>query len=173
MVHKYSLSKEGKMELSKHFQVYEFASTSPNPYHPTKTYNDVVLVDIRLIEILEELFNKLRASKCVITSGYRTTEHDIAVGGNGKGQHCLGKAVDCIFYSKKGNIIDSKYVACVCQCMDVPGIAPINSRAIHIDVRSNGYYKGDERVSYNTVTSDFFRYYNITMESVLKYLDKI
>ena len=174
MVTTYSLKKDGNTRISPHFQVYEFSSTYPSPYgNPWKLYSDNVLIDSDLILILEELIDKLHASKCIISSGYRTPEHDKRVGGNGHGQHTLGLACDCTFYSQNTHIIDTKYIACVCQCMGVKGIAPINNQTIHIDNRLVGTYKGDERVSKNTVTNDYFKYYNLSMENVLKYLDTI
>lgn len=174
MVKTYSLTTDGKVNLSQHFQVFEFASSYPTPYgNVWKVYTDKVLIDTDLIQILEDLFNKLHASKCIVNSGYRTPEHDKRVGGNGRGQHTLGLACDCTFYSQNGKPIDSRYIACVCQCMGVKGIAPITLYSIHIDNRLMGTYKGDERVSNNTVTNDYFKYYNLTMEDVLKYLDNI
>ena len=124
MVKTYSLRKDGNTRISPHFQVYEFASTYPSPYgNPWKLYSDNVLIDSDLIQILEELFNKLHASKCIISSGYRTPEHDKRVGGNGHGQHTLGLACDCTFYSQlfcisgngnlsRNNSTDSTYWNC-------------------------------------------------------------
>ena len=104
----YSYKNDGEKFLSEHFQVKEFAS-----FGNGKLYSDVILIDNELINKLETLFSKLNASKCIISSGYRTKECDIAVGGSGVGQHVNGKASDCIFYDENGNIIPSKIVICV------------------------------------------------------------
>ena len=85
----YQLSKHSNLKLSDHFQVKEFASKNA-----VKTWSDDVKVHNKLIEILEALYNKLDCSKIIVNSGYRTQEHDKYVGGNGAGQHTLGRAAD-------------------------------------------------------------------------------
>lgn len=155
----YSLSRDGKTKLSPHFQVYEFASTSPSPYNYNTIYTDTVLIDEELLEKLETLFSLLCATKCKISSGYRTVDHDKAVGGNGQGQHTKGNAVDCCFY-KNNKVIDSRIVSIFAQTVGFNGIARISNNYTHLDTRKNSRYMGDETKSNNSVCSDFLEYYN-------------
>lgn len=172
MVKTYSLSANGKNKVSEHFYVYEFSSTSPSPYNPTKTYTNNVLISDELLYALEALYKTLNAKEAKISSGYRCKEHDIAVGGSGVGQHLLGKAVDICFINKEGKYIDTKILSCIAQELQLfNGIARITNNFIHLDVgnRSVPYY-GDETKSYNTVTRDFYSYYGLTKAQVHKYI---
>ena len=157
-VKKYSLKNDRNKYCSTHTQVWEMASTGQG-----KTYSDTVLVDEKLMEMIEKLFSALKCSKYVITSGYRTPQHDKIVGGNGSGQHTKGTAVDCCFYDAKGKIISSKEVSCIAQDLGFKGIANISSKyqAIHLDMRTSGTYKGNEVYGTSTVTKDFYAYYGI------------
>ena len=53
-----------------------------------------------LIDKLEELFSKVHASKCIISSGYRCPYYDEKENGFA-GRHSEGLAVDCCYYEKK------------------------------------------------------------------------
>lgn len=163
----YSYSKGKNTKLSAHFTVKEFASISSNG----KVWSDKVLVDTTLITMLEKLYDRLNCKYIIVNSGYRTPEHDRAVGGSGRGKHVEGKAADIVCYGKSGKAINAKIVCCVAQDLGFGGIANISSnfRAVHLDVRTGSKYMGDERISYNTVTSDFYSYYNITKSDVEKY----
>lgn len=163
---KYSYSRQKNAYCSAHTQVKELASKSGN-----KLYSDEVLVDTELMNKIENLFNKLRCRKYIISSGYRTPAHDIAVGGNGRGQHTLGKAVDCCFYDRNNKPIPAQIVCCVAQDLGFSGIANINRnyKYVHLDNRASGSYKGDEIKGTNTVTTDFYSYFKITKEQVAAY----
>ncbi len=165
-VKKYSYKKQGNVNCSKHTKVREMASTGQG-----KLYSDTVLIDTKLMDMVDKLYDKLRCSKYLISSGYRTAAHDKAVGGNGKGQHTKGTAMDACFYDKEGKLIPAQIVCCVAQDLGFGGIANIsrNYRYVHLDVRSGKKYKGDEVVSYNTVTSDFYKYFGISKTDVAKY----
>ncbi len=165
-VKKYSLKKHGDKSCSAHTTVKEMASIGQG-----KTYSDTVLVDQGLMEKIEKLFAKLNCKKYIISSGYRTPAHDKAVGGNGKGYHTKGKAVDACFYHKNGKIIPAEIVCCVAQDLGFGGIANIskNRRYVHLDVRTGVKYKGDETVSLRTVTKDFYSYFGLTKKDVAKY----
>lgn len=150
----YSLKKQGNVFCSKHTKVREMAC---------KDGTDKVLVDDKLMEMIEKLFSTLKCKKYVISSGYRTPSYDKKVGGNGKGQHTLGKAIDACFYGADGKIISAKEVSCIAQDLGFKGIANINKdyQYIHLDMRSSGKYYGDEIKGFNTVTNDFYSYYKI------------
>lgn len=154
-IREYNYNKDKDVVLSEHFKVGEFNSNANGKITTPK-----ILIDENLIKLLEKLITKLGATKAVITSGYRDSICDKLVGGTGKGEHVNGRAVDIIFY--QGNrIIDTKLVSCYAQDLGFGGIARISDRAIHLDTRTGKRYLGDETKSYNTVTDDFYKYYNI------------
>ncbi|MBR3594042.1 MAG: hypothetical protein IKL44_05130 [Clostridia bacterium] len=163
-VKEYSYKKHKNIYCSAHTKVKEMRS---------KDGSDVVLVSEQLMSKIEELFSALRCSKYVITSGYRTPQYDIKVGGNGRGQHTLGKAVDARFYDQKGKIIPAKIVCCVAQDIGFTGIANISSayKNVHLDTRSSGRYLGDEIYGTNSVTTDFYKYFGLTAADIEKYTD--
>ena len=70
-----------------------------------KDGSDKILIDEKLMEMIEKLFSALKCKKYIITSGYRTPSHDKSVGGSGSGQHTKGTAMDCYFYGADGKII--------------------------------------------------------------------
>lgn len=156
-----------KTQFTEHFNVKEFRCKCG------KSHN--ILLDTSLVNMLEKLYQKLNCSKIVVNSGYRCASHDKTVGGNGRGQHVLGKAADVVCYDKNGKIIDARIVCCVAQDLNFKGIANISLKyqATHLDVRTNGTYKGNEVVSTNTVTSDFYSYFGITKVQVNKYTGKL
>ena len=131
--------------VSDHFQVWEFASFRTS----TKLYSDTVKIHNKLIVILEALFKELNCSKMIVNSGYRTEEHDKAVGGSGTGWHTKGRAVDITCYDKKGNVISAKTVCVTLENMGgIYGIGFISNTAVHVDTRpmSQKWY-GDETVA--------------------------
>lgn len=159
----YSYKKSANVKLSDHFQVKEFASIRGN-----KLYSDTVKVHNKLIIILEALFKELNCSKIIVNSGYRVPEHDKVVGGNGTGQHTLGRAADVVCYSKDGKIISAKKVCCTLEDMGgIYGIGYISENATHIDTRVQASkWWGDEtksgspnitKLGYNS----FHKYFNM------------
>lgn len=161
----YSYEKDKDKKISEHFQVKEFKSHA-NGFLTT----DVIIINDELIKALESLIKVLGATKCTITSGYRDSKCDKLVGGSGRGQHVEGNAADCIFYNKT-KIIDPKLISCKAQDLGFGGIARINDRAIHLDVRTGRRYLGDETKGNNSVTTDFYKYYNIERNN--KDIDKV
>ena len=77
-------------QLSPHFCSSEFAC----PCGKAHTFQ----IADALIAKLEQLYDSLKCSKIIITSGYRCPEYDKIIGGTGKGQHTMGTAVDVICY---------------------------------------------------------------------------
>lgn len=152
-------------QLSAHFNAKEFRCKCGKT-HDTE-------LNPKLVDNLEKLYRVLGCSKIIVTSGYRCSAHDKAVGGNGTGQHTKGNAADIICYGQDGNIISTKKVACKAQDIGFGGIGNIDSTytAIHVDVRTGAKWYGDEAVRGGTsgsVTDDFYRYYsskdNLTAE---------
>ena len=149
--------------LSKHFVSNEFASTCGS-----KLYSKKILVDNGLIKKLEKFFS-YGITAIVITSGYRTSSHDIAVGGNGRGAHTIGIAADIIGYVKDTKV-PSNYMACFAELIGFSGIGIIDSNAIHVDVRTtknytNGHWFGNEQTGENYIVS-FFKYFNLSKSKV-------
>lgn len=129
-----------------------------------------IKIEKKLVNNLEKLFAKLNASKCIISSGYRCSKHDKAVGGNGKGQHTKAKAADCVYYDKNGKIIPSKIVICVAHDLKLfNGIAKIDKNYIHLDIRTLGKYRGDETKGNSSYWTNPYDYFKVTKEDVAKY----
>lgn len=116
------------------------------------------------LERLHEIFN---AKSIIINSGYRCSKHDIAVGGNGSGEHTRGNAADITIYGQDGKPIDTRYIACVAQDIGFTGIGRISNTSIHVDTRPGKVWYGDETVkepvngTANTITDDYHKYYGI------------
>ena len=133
-----------------------------------------IYIDETLVNNLEKLFAKLNASKCIVSSGYRCSKHDKAVGGSGGGQHTKGRATDCVYYDKNGKIIPSKIVVCVANDLGIfNGMAIINNNYSHLDTRTNGKYRGDETIDYNSHWTDPYKYFNVSKEDVAKYTGEV
>lgn len=157
MIKKYSRKKDGEKFVSKHFQVKEFGSFSG-----AKWYSDEIPIDGDLVIILEKVFNQYKCSKAIISSGYRTKEHDLAVGGSGSGYHLTGQAADICFYDSFGKPIPSKEICFFLQDIGVYGIghgAGGSSVHTHIDTRPAARkWFGDESTNY-VATSDWYTYF--------------
>lgn len=82
-IKQYSLKKDGKTYLAPCFQVKEFACRA----------SDTILIDDELVVLLQCIREHF-GEKVHITSGYRTAEHNAAVGGSKSSQHLLGRAAD-------------------------------------------------------------------------------
>ena len=132
----YDYLTQGNLNLSPHFKICEFKCPTTN----------TILIDNRLIWILERLYKDLNLGKCIITSGYRTPQYSVSVGGYATDKHTTGEACDFKVHSKDGKIIDSKLVCCkLCDYGDVFGIGYINSQTIHGDTRNKSQvWFGDE-----------------------------
>ena len=148
-------------QISKHFNVKEFKCKCGKSHE--------ILVNLYLVHMLEKIYEALDCSKIIINSGYRCPTYDKKIGGF-VGQHGIGNAVDAVFYDKKTKVISTKIVSCVAQDLGLGGIANINKTytAIHLDARTTRQWKGNEIVSNNTVTSDFYKYYGLKKEDVYK-----
>lgn len=164
MIKTLSASKDKDYQISPHFKGWEMRS------HCNGTLTtDFIKYNTVLFDLLEKLIKVLGASKAIITSGYRDSKCDKLVGGSGSGQHVEGNAVDIIFYKADGSTFNTKYVSCVAQDLGFTGIARISDQAIHLDVRTNGKYYGDEMMGHTkTVTHDFYDYFCIERDNDVK-----
>ena len=150
---------DDKTQLSAHFNVQEFKCQC-GKHHD-------ILIDSSLINKLEQLYSALNCSKIIVTSGYRCSEYDKAVGGTGGGQHTKGTAADVCCYGQDGQPISSKTVCCKAQDLGFGGIANITSsyQYTHLDVRTGYRWLGDEVHGTSTITDDFYKYFGIKKES--------
>lgn len=156
-----------KSQLSPHFNVQEFRCKCGQPH-------DIMIAE-ELVDKLEKLYSALNCSKIIVTSGYRCTNHDKNVGGSGFGQHTKGTAADICCYGQDGQLISSKTVCCKAQDIGFGGIANITAdyQYTHVDVRTGSKWYGDETKGNSTVTSDFYRYFDISKgnEPLMKGID--
>ena len=106
-------------QLSSHFNAQEFRCKCGKEHD--------FQIDDDLITKLETLYAALNCSKIIVTSGFRCVAHDKSVGGNGTGQHTLGKAADTCCYGQDGQPISSKTVCCKAQDIGFGGIANITA----------------------------------------------
>lgn len=154
--------------LSPHFSVSEFQCKCGKPH--------AIHIDETLVSKLEKLFDKLECSKIILNSGFRCATHDVAVGGNGSGNHTKGIAADIVCYDKAGSVICSDDVCCAAQDVGFTGIANIDDTrtATHVDVRTNGKWFGDETITTSSsVTDDFYKYFKKESEDEKKETIKV
>ncbi len=128
MLKTYSLKRDGNTRLSAHFQVKEFKC---------KDGSDKIIVNMDLINLLEQLYDKLGAGAINITSGYRSPSHSVKVGGYATDQHTKGNAADITAKKKDGTPFSSKDVTLALEDLNhAGGIGLINKNgSVHLDVR--------------------------------------
>lgn len=142
------------VQLTKNINAKELKCTGKGHIHNTIIYTE-------LTNSVQDFMNKNGLTKVIISSGYRCRERDLAVGGSGKGQHTVGNAMDCCFY-KGSYIVSAEDICCWAQDYGFPGIAYIDKNYVHLDTRTSGTYRGDERKgrSNNVPNGDFYAYFN-------------
>lgn len=116
--------------MSPHFQVWEFQSYDDEQGYLT---TDEILLDTTNIDWLERIFENFNCSKIIITSGYRSEDFDIRIGGFA-GYHSKGQAVDFMCYDQNGQVIESRHICCFCETIGVLGIG-YGGNYTHIDTR--------------------------------------
>lgn len=128
-----------------------------------------IKIEEELVDKMEQLFAKLHASKCIISSGYRCKDYDTQIGGFA-GRHSEGLATDCIYYAEDGSIIPSKIVICVANDLGIfNGIANIDGNYVHLDNRKGFTYKGDEPRGNSSYWTNPYDYFGVSKEEVRKY----
>lgn len=149
-VKEYSLKKDGEKSIAPHFKVREFRCQDGS---------DRILINEQLPTLLEALREKLGSDSIVITSGYRTEQHNAAVGGAKGSQHQKGNAAD-IRCKKSGEIIPAKEVCCALEDMGhTGGIGYISATAVHVDVR--GYKSWFDETNGKTGIGSFYEYFGL------------
>lgn len=152
----YSKKKQGKVKLSEHFRVEEFAC---------KDGSDTILINSDLITILEQLHTLARQKYNIkainVNSGYRTPSHSVKVGGYATDQHTKGNAADIWLKLPNGSRLGSKEICLMLEDLNHQGgIGYISSNAVHVDVRGKKCWF-DETKNERTTTS-WYSYFGIT-----------
>ena len=128
MIRTYSKSRDGDKQLSESFRVREFAC---------KDGSDKVIIDDTLVAFLQRIRN-WAGYPVIISSGYRTPEHNASIGGSRSSYHTKGRAADIYVRDRKKSIQE---IACYAQAIGVPGIEKNeDSNYVHIDTRPGKYY---------------------------------
>lgn len=165
---KYNYDIDKNKYVGEHFQVKEFAS-----FGNGTLYTNDVLIDTNLVDYLERIFSKVHASKAIISSGYRNSACDKAVGGSGVGQHVNGRAADICYYDENGYIIPSKIIVCIAFDIGMPGTATIDTNYSHLDTRTTGVYRGNESIGYSNYWTDPYSYFGVSKEEVRQYTKEV
>ena len=124
----YILDEQANLKITEHFRVKEYACKDGSP---------IVFVDEYLAEMLE-ILRKTIKKPIIITSGYRTPEHNKKVGGAKYSFHMRGMAADIIVKD-----MTPKDVA-----KELDKLAPnscgiiVYESWVHFDTRNNKYRKG-------------------------------
>lgn len=129
-----------------------------------------IKISEKLVDAMEKLFDKLNASKCLVSSGYRCEDEELRLAGF-VAQHNKGYAADCIYYDKQNKPIPAVIVVCVAFDLGVfKGIARIDANYVHLDVRTNGYYCGDEMRGNSSYWTNPREYFNVSDDDINKYI---
>lgn len=153
-----SIKKLGRnYKISPNFKLSEMAC---------KDGTDTVKYSEELMAKLEEL-RAYVGGTIGINSGYRTAAYNKKIGGATGSLHTKGTAAD-IVVKKDGKRISSKLICCLCADLGFGGVALISDYAVHVDVRTNGKYRGDERKGYgnNVKNGDFYSYFGVKSSQV-------
>lgn len=146
-----------KEQISEHFDAYEFRCKCGKSHD--------ILIDTYLVQLLEELRKRLNASKIVIVSGFRCSEHNAKVGGSKTSPHIDGIAVDIEAYDQSGKKIPSKIVCLTLEDMDHQyGVGYRSGKdeyETHVDRKNRGYkYYFDEGYNpYKNCNGSFYKYF--------------
>ena len=93
----------------------------------------MVMVNMRLVRMLEKLRSILGDKSIIITSGYRCPAHNRAVRGSPNSQHMKGNAADIIVSG-----VSPDEVATKAEALGFPGVGRY-AEFTHVDVRSGGW----------------------------------
>lgn len=128
MIKKYLFSENRGLRLSENFTLSEFVCADKN---------DEVLVSDELIALLQRVRDHF-GKPVIITSAYRTASHNKKVGGTSKSYHLTGEAADFVVSG-----ISPARVGYYLDKLGASGIGVyLSSGFVHLDVRSNGKWRG-------------------------------
>ena len=143
----YSLKKDGNTKVATNFSVKEFARWDTK-WAKDKYCGDEVKIDSTTVDFLQKIRSHFR-KYTEITSGYRPTGYNSAIGGASGSLHITGQAVD--FYISG---VDVKEIAKYAESLGCPGIGCYTSqRFVHIDSRAVKYFwRNDGKGNYTVST---------------------
>ena len=121
----FSYSADKDKHVSAHFKVKEF--------HSLKDPEDTVLVDEKLVELLENI-RKFTGKPVIINSGYRSAAYNATIkGAVSNSQHVQGKAADIRITG-----VTPARIAQIAECfLGSSGGIGIYSTFTHVDVRTS------------------------------------
>lgn len=174
MIKQYSYANDWQNYLSEHFQVGEFRSFDDEHGYLT---TDVILIDDALIPMLENIYQALNCSSIIITSGYRSEDFDIRIGGFA-GYHSKGQAVDIMCYNQQNEVISSVDVCITAQNLGVLGIG-YGENYTHLDTRdwksffdeTNGAVNIDDWYDYFGIPKPYVPTSDVNVEYCVKTLN--
>lgn len=117
----YSKAKDGTKYVAKNFRVKEFAS---------KDGADTLFISMELVEVLQKIREHF-GKAVVISSGYRTENHNKAVGGAACSRHLYGMAADI----KVSGVQPAEVAAYAEALLPNSGGIGIYDSFTHVDVR--------------------------------------
>lgn len=145
-------------QISTHFNSKEFKCP----------HCGVSKISTELINKAEEIFSKINASKCIVSSGYRCPYYDKLMNGFA-GRHSESIAMDCCYYDSSGKIIPSKIICCIAFELGFSGIAKIDNNYVHLDIRKTGTYRGDETIGNSSYWTNPYTYFKVSTDEIEKY----
>lgn len=123
------------------------------------------LIDLDHVQNVQNFMERNGYDKVIFSSGYRSESYNKKIGGWAYSPHLNGNATDQCFY-KNGKIVSAKEICCKAQDYGFKGIGYIDTYYVHLDSRTSGIYRGDERHGYNSnVGNDFYKYFGISKSS--------
>lgn len=166
-----SIPYESNGQLTKHINAREIRCKC-GKMHATLYDTDTLNKIEQLISAVADYYNATSENTHIfISSGYRCPDHDKAVGGNGKGTHTAGYALDFEMVAAS-KVVDPRVIAALAKNIGFSGIGRINEHYIHVDnapVSMHGGRKwlGDETKpggtsgSVITDSDSYWEYYGI------------
>lgn len=166
MIREYSVKRDGEGKVSKHFRVREFASNDGA---------DRVLIDDDLVKLLENIREAAGGKAITINSGYRSPEHNKAVGGVSNSQHVKGTAADIVVAGT-----DPLTVGQIAEYyLNTKGGIGVYKSFTHVDTRANRS-RWDQRSGHQVVVSgwpgweeDEMDISKLTDEQILELADRL
>ena len=143
MVTTFSLKKDGAVQLTPNFKVREFAvKCNPKMYKCknicSEALKDKVLIDVDFVKGPLQKIREHFGKPIMITSGYRTQEHNTQVKGASGSYHLKGMAFD-IHIAGVSALTIAKYA----ESIGVKGIIIYPTGRTHIDNRTAKYFSRD------------------------------
>lgn len=117
------------MKLAKNFSLSEFKSKD-GAATPNEVRHNLVKLASQLQTLRDHLNRKIH-----INSGYRSPEHNRAVGGVDESQHVLGKAADIVVDGLKPIEVKIAIEALIAQGEILQGGLSAYNRFVHYDIR--------------------------------------